>query len=487
MSEPTPEEIAAAKPVSSVRGDLQQKASHAPDIHRLLPASSDAEQGVLCSFLLAPKEVGGLCVEKHITKDAFHIPAHAMIYGELLEMWDKNQPIDFITLTQRLSDRNLLDQVGGAAFITSLFCFLPTASNASWYIETMDEKHTLREIIRICTEYAARSYEEQHEVQTLLDELEAKVLKIRSYDTAKVASMKDLMMEVIGDFDKMQERKGAIGGMSTGFADLDRATDGLHDSEVVILAARPSHGKSALMGNIAEHVAITLKLPVALFSLEMSSKQLGSRMLCSQARINAFKWRDGFISERDFPAITSAAGRISAAPIHIDDTCDVSIQELRAKLRRLHHEKGIKVAFIDYLQLLRSSTKRGQENRQIEISEISRGLKVTAKELGIPLVVLCQIGRGVEKDNRRPRLSDLRESGSIEQDADGVWFLTREELYAENDDDRKQVEGKAMLTIAKQRSGPLADVPLTFLKEFTRFEQRAREHEEEETQTSMDI
>lgn len=478
-----------AKPAKKAgnRGDndLHSKVSYLPDIHRLLPQSPDAEQGVLSSFLLSPRDVGGLCAEKLIKPEHFHIPAHATIYGVLMEMWDGNKPIDFITLTQVLNDRSLLDQVGGAAFVTGLFTFLPTAANAAYYVEILQEKFTLREIIRVCTEYAARSYDEQDDVPTLLNDVEQKVFAI-AQDRFKdrVASMKQMVVQAIGSIQELYDRRGSITGLPTGFADLDKMTDGLHGSEMIIIAARPSMGKTALAMNIAEHVAVDLKKPVAVFSLEMSSQQLVQRLLCSRARVNLGRVRDGFLAERDFPALQAAASKLAEAKIFIDDTSGLSILELRAKARRLKSQHDIAAIFIDYLQLLRSTSRRAQDNRQLEIAEISSGLKAIAKELNIPVVVLAQLNRNPEQrsgDSKgRPRLSDLRESGSIEQDADLVGLLVREEYYADSDEEKKDVEGKATLIIAKQRNGPVGDVPLTFLKEFTRFETRARGADEEQ-------
>jgi replicative DNA helicase len=423
--------------------------------------------------------VGGLCAEKLIKPEHFHLPAHGVIYGVLLELWDANKPIDFITLTQLMRDRSLLDQVGGAAFLTGLFTFLPTAANAAYYIEILEEKYTLREIIRVCTEYAARSYDEQDDVPNLLNDVEQKVFAI-AQDRFKdrVASMKQMVVAAIGSIQELYDRRGSISGLPTGFADFDKMTDGLHGAEMVVIAARPSMGKTAFAMNIAEHIAVDLKRAVAVFSLEMNAQQLVQRLLCSRARVNMGRIRDGFLSERDFPALQAAASKLAEAKIFIDDTSGLSILELRAKARRMKSQHDIAAIFIDYLQLLRSTSRRAQDNRQLEIAEISSGLKAIAKELNIPVVVLAQLNRNPEQrsgeSKGRPRLSDLRESGSIEQDADLVGLLVREEYYAESDDEKKESEGKATLIIAKQRNGPVGDVPLTFLKEFTRFETRAQ-------------
>ena len=474
----------AGKSGKGETSDLRQPAHYRPDVHRLLPQSPDAEKGVLCSFLLMPREIGGLCAEKQITPEHFHIPAHGELYKVLLELWDAGKPIDFIILTELLRDRQRLDQVGGAAYVTELFTFLPTSANVGYYLEIVQEKHTLREIIKVCTEYAARSYDEQDNVPNLLDNVEGKIFAIaQDRFKDKTASMKEQVMQAIHDIEALYERRGQISGLETGLAEFDRMTDGLHGSEMIVIAARPSMGKTALAMNMAEHVALELKKPVAVFSLEMSTSQLVQRMLCSRARVNLGNIRNGFLSERDFPALTAAASKLAESKFFIDDTPGLSILELRAKARRLKSQHDIAAIFIDYLQLLRSTSKRAQDNRQLEIAEISSGLKSLAKELNVPIVVLAQLNRNPEgrtgEAKGRPRLSDLRESGSIEQDADLVGLLVREEYYADTDEDKKAAEGKATLIIAKQRNGPVGDVPLTFLKEFTRFENRARDVEEE--------
>ena len=284
-------------------------------------------------------------------------------------------------------------------------------------------------------------------------------------------------MEAITAIQELVDRRGAVSGLSTGIKTLDDMTNGLHGAEMIVIAARPSMGKTALAMNIAEFIAVEGKKPVAVFSLEMSTQQLVQRLLCSRARVSLSRLRDGFLTERDFPAITGAGAKLADSKFFIDDTPGLSILELRAKARRLKSQHDIQAIFIDYLQLLRSTSRRAQDNRQLEIAEISSGIKALAKELNVPIVVLAQLNRNPEsrsgESKGRPRLSDLRESGSIEQDADLVGLLVREEYYAESDQEREESAGKATLIIAKQRNGPVGDVPLTFLKEFTRFETRA--------------
>src|ERR1700716_2978907 len=459
----------------------QSLTSSSQDIHRTLPHSIEAEQGVLGSMLISPREIIAECVEK-INENYFYVPAHQTIYLVLVELWNGGQGIDLITFTQVLRDRNLLETVGGASAVTSLFTFVPTAANVAYYLEIVRDKYILRQIIAAATESVRRAYEEQDEVGNLLDEVEQRIFAVgEDRFKGQMLSMKDQVMEAIESIEKLYERKGGITGISTGFVEFDRMTSGLHPAEMIVIAARPSMGKTALAMNIAEHVAIQERLPVGVFSLEMSSQQLVQRLLCSRALVNLQKVRDGFLAERDFPSLTAAASKLAEAQIFIDDSASLSILELRAKARRLKAQKDIKLLVVDYLQLLRSTTRRAQDNRQLEISEISAGLKGIAKELKIPVIVLAQLNRQPEaRTGGKPRLSDLRESGSIEQDADLVGLLVRPELYEEDEEARAEKAGEAVVIVAKQRNGPVGEIPLTFLKEFTRFEDRARNVSERE-------
>jgi replicative DNA helicase len=426
-------------------------------------------------MLISPREIIAEAVEK-INEEYFYVPAHQTIYTVLVDLWNAGQGIDLITFTQVLRDRNLLDSVGGAPFVTSLFTFVPTAANVTYYLEIVREKYILRQIIAAATESVRRAYEEQDEVNALLDEVEQKIFAVgEDRFKGQTPTMKEQVMGALESIEQLWERKGGITGISTGFIELDRMTNGLHNAEMIVIAARPSMGKTALAMNIAEHVAVTSKLPVAVFSLEMSSQQLVQRLLCSRARVNLQKVREGFLAERDFPSLTAAASKLAEAEIYIDDSAGLSILEVRAKARRLKAQKNIRLIVVDYLQLLKSTTRRAQDNRQLEISEISAGLKGLAKDLDLPVIVLAQLNRQPEaRSGGKPRLSDLRESGSIEQDADLVGLLVRPELYEEDEDARAEKAGEAELIIAKQRNGPVGEIPLTFLKEFTRFEDRAR-------------
>lgn len=448
------------------------------DIHRTLPHSLEAEMGMLGSALISPADIIGDYVEAGVTGEWFYQPAHATIYAILLERWQANAPADVLLLTQILRDRKQLDEVGGAAFVTHLYTFTPTAANARYYREIVREKFMLRRYILDATARVARAYDGNEDVPAFIDEAEAAVLAIRSGAEPETTEtyMKDQVMGAIETIEKLYERRGAINGVATGFTDFDRMTDGLHPAEMTVIAARPSMGKTALAMNIAEHVAIHGEKAVGVFSLEMSTEQLVQRLLCSRARVNLGKVRDGFLSERDFPNLTVAASKLAESSIHIDDTPALSINALRAKARRWHRKYGIGLVVIDYLQLMRSTTRRASENRQLEISEISSGIKALAKELKIPIIVLAQLNRNPEgRKGGRPKLSDLRESGSIEQDADTVGLLVREEYYAQSEEEKEEVRGEAVLDIAKQRNGPVGEVKLTFLKEFTRFVDRIAE------------
>jgi replicative DNA helicase len=472
----------AALSGEQVTGRLPTSSSQ--DIHRTPPHSAEAEQGVLGSMLISPRDAIAESVAK-INDEYFYVPAHQTIYNALVELWNANQAIDLITFTQFLRDRNLLETIGGAAFVTSLFTFVPTAANLNYYLEIIRDKYILRQIIAAATESVRRSYEEQDEVNNLLDEVEQKIFAIgEDRFKGQMLSMKDQVMEAIEAIEKLYEHKGGITGLSTGFVEFDRITSGLHSAEMIVIAARPSMGKTAFAMNIAEHVAIDEKLPVGIFSLEMSGQQLVQRLLCSRARVNLKKVRDGFLGEREFASLTSAASKLAESKMFIDDTSALTILELRAKSRRMKAQHDIRLIVVDYLQLLRSTSRRGQDNRQIEISEISAGLKGLAKELNIPIIVVAQLNRNPENrtgDSKgRPRLSDLRESGSIEQDADLVGLLVREAYYADTEEEKEEAAGNADLIIAKQRNGPIGDIPLTFLSDFTRFETRARNVSEPE-------
>src|ERR1700732_3701887 len=344
----------------------------AQDIHRAPPHSVEAEQGVLGSMLISPRDAIAECVEK-INEEYFYVPAHQTIYSVLVELWNAGQAIDLITFTQVLRDRNLLETIGGAAFVTSLFTFVPTAANVGYYLDIVRDKYILHRIIVAATESVRRAYEEQDEVNNLLDEVEQRIFAVgEDRFKGQMLSMKDQVMEAIESIEKLYERKGGITGISTGFAEFDRMTSGMHSSEMIVIAARPSMGKTALALNIAEHVAINEKRPVGVFSLEMSSQQLVQRLLCSRARVNLQRVRDGFLGERDFPSLTAAASKLAEAKIFIDDSASLTILELRAKARRLKAQQDVQLIVVDYLQLLRSISRRAPDNRLLDIYGVGK-------------------------------------------------------------------------------------------------------------------
>ena len=455
------------------------------NIDRLPPHALDMEQGVLGCQLLSPNECVGEVIEKlkGTGVEVHYDLRHQTIQTELFEMYDNRIPIDVITLQQRLKDKGLLEQIGGIAYLSQLQDSVPSAANLTYYLEIVQEKFLLRRMIATCTQVVGRVYDYEGDVETLLDEVEKEILRINeSRAQSSTASVKELVGKAILTVENYFGRQGTLNGIGTGFPDLDRMTDGLHGSEMIVIAARPSMGKTSLAMNIVEHVVLEQNLSAGVFSLEMSAESLVLRMLCSIARVNLRSIREGFMSEADFPKLTSAAGRLAKAKLLIDDSAGLSILDLRARARRMHQQHGVKLFVVDYLQLLHSTSRRSQDNRQQEIADISSGIKALAKELKVPVLVLSQLNRELEKDkSRKPRLSDLRESGAIEQDADVVGLLYKPS--AGDDEDgvpSEEADGLPVnLLIAKQRNGPTGDVNLTFLKSYTRFESAAKVSDED--------
>jgi len=474
----------AAADLKKARRRKNVSASDPIKLDRLPPHALDMEQGVLGCQLLSPNECVGEVIEKlkGIGVEAHYDLRHQTIQTELFEMFDTRIPIDVITLQQRLKDKQLLEQVGGIAYLSQLQDAVPSAANLSYYLDIVREKYLLRKMIQTCTEVVGRVYDYEGDVDALLDEVERDVLRIsESRSQSDALTTKELVGKAIGTIENFFSRKGMLTGLATGYADLDRMTDGLHGSEMIVIAARPSMGKTSLAMNIVEHVALEQKLPVAVFSLEMSAEALVLRMMCSIARVNLRSIREGFMSESDFPKLTNAAGQLANSKLFIDDSAGLSILQLRARARRLHQMHGVKLFVVDYLQLLHSTARRSQENRQQEISDISSGIKALAKELKVPVLVLSQLNRELERDkSRKPRLSDLRESGAIEQDADLVGLLYKPNAGEDEDGNTEEADGLPVnLLIAKQRNGPTGDINLTFLKSYTRFESAAKVSDED--------
>jgi len=471
--------------IGSVSADLKKSrrktsaTAGMPKIDRLPPHAIEAEKGVLGCVLLAPNDCMGECIEKlkpgHLV---FYDLRHQTLFQALTEMFDKKEAIDLITLQQWLKNKQQLEGVGGLAYLSSLPDAVPSAALLQCYLDIILEKYLLRKVMQTCTDIVGRVFDYEGEVDALLDEVERDILLI-SEERVSGASLtiKELVNRAITKIEEYHQNQGMLTGLSTGFVDFDKMTTGLHEGEMIVVAARPSMGKTSLAMNIAEHVALEMKVPVGVFSLEMTAEQLVLRMLCSRSRVNLRNVRDGFLAERDFPKLTGAAGKLAGAPLFIDDSSALSILQLRARARRMWQQFDIKLFVIDYMQLIHSNSRRA-ENRQQEIAEISGGLKALAKELKVPVLVLSQLNRELEKrgPGERPRLSDLRESGAIEQDADLVGLLYRETKNKDGEEEA-DVEQDAIavkLFIAKQRNGPTGDVDLTFLKSYTRFESAAK-------------
>lgn len=438
----------------------------APDLGRgkTLPHNIEAEAAVLGSML-----IDDLAIPQAIEKlkaDSFYHPPHRQIFQALITLFENNRAVDLVTLTETLTQDQTLDAVGGASYLSELSAAVPTSANISYYIKIVHEKYILRSLIHSATQIAQEGYEASLGADALLDRAEKAIFEIAGHRFGgDMMAFKEIVKNCIETIDRLYQRKENITGIPTGFHEFDIQTAGLQPSDLIIVAARPSMGKSAFVTNITEHVGITEKVPTAIFSLEMSKEQLTQRMLCSQARVNAHKVRTGFLAQADWPKLTDAAAKLSKAPIFIDDTPSISVLELRAKARRLKAQHNIQLIIIDYLQLMRSDDNL--ENRQQEISTISRSLKALARELHCPVIAVSQLSRAVEsRTDHRPQLSDLRESGAIEQDADMVILLMREEYYKPTEENR----GVAEVIIGKQRNGPVGTIKLAFVKEFTRFQ-----------------
>jgi replicative DNA helicase len=440
------------------------------DPHRLPPQNLEAEQCVLGSILL---QQGALVkILELLAPEDFYREAHKNIFTAMVDLFEKNEPQDIITVTNVLKNKNKLDDVGGPAYLANLTDIVPVAANIIYYAQIIRSKAILRRLIQTSTEIAARCYEEQGDIDSLVDDAEQTIFEIsRTKSNQDFQALSKIIPETFKRVEKLAEKKELITGVPTGYDDLDRMTCGMQSSDIIILAGRPSMGKTALAMNIVQNAAIFHKIPVAVFSLEMSKEQLGMRMLCSISRVDSQDLRTGFIKDPDWPKLARATGILSEAPIFIDDSPAISVLEMRAKSRRLKAEHNIGLIVVDYLQLMRG--RSSAERREQEISEISRSLKAMAKELDVPVIALSQLNRSLEsRPNKRPQLSDLRESGAIEQDADVICFLYRDEIYNKSEDNPKR--GIAEVIIGKQRNGPTGTIELTFIDKFTTFENYSR-------------
>jgi len=434
---------------------------------RIPPQNVEAEKSVLGSMLIDEDAIGSAI--EILDEIWFYDDANRRIYKAVVDLYQSRKNVDLVTLSNQLKSDGILDQVGGATYLSGIIDLVPTSANVEHYAQIVKEKGVLRRLIKNATNIISSSYESKGNVEEAVDNAERLIFEVADLkQNQKSSHIKDLVKEGIENLDRLYQRKEHITGIATGFTKFDNMTSGLQNSDLIIVAGRPSMGKSALAVSIAERVGIEQKKGVGIFSLEMSKEQLVQRMLCSQARVDAHKVRSGFLSPSDWPKLTAAAGKLSEANIFIDDTPAISALELRAKARRLKANSNIDLIILDYLQLMRGSAKA--DSRQQEISEISRSIKALARELKIPIIALSQLSRAVEsRQDHRPQLSDLRESGAIEQDADIVILLMREEYYAPTEENM----GIADVIIAKQRNGPVGTIKLAFVKEYMRFENLA--------------
>ncbi|SDC69755.1 replicative DNA helicase [Shouchella lonarensis] len=441
---------------------------------RIPPQNIEAEQAVLGACFLAGQAV--TTASERLLPEDFYRVSHQRIYEVMLDLAERGEPVDLVTVTSTLQDRGWLDEIGGVTYLTDLANAVPTAANVEYYSKILEEKSLLRRLIRAATNIAKNGYASEEEVDAILDEAEKAILDVsHRKNSGSFVSIKDVLVETYDRIEMLQKTRGDITGLATGFSELDTMTAGFQRSDLIIVAARPSVGKTAFALNIAQNVATKSDVNIAIFSLEMGASQLVTRMLCAEGNIDAQRMRTGALEEEDWQKLTMAMGALSRAGIYIDDSPGVKVSDIRAKCRRLQQEKGLGLILIDYLQLIQGHGRSG-ENRQQEVSEISRTLKAIARELDVPVIALSQLSRGVEsRQDKRPMMSDIRESGSIEQDADIVAFLYRDDYYDKETENQNIIE----IIIAKQRNGPVGTVELAFIKEYNKFVNLERRHEEQ--------
>ncbi len=446
--------------------DIQLKINKDPALYNIPPQSLEAEESLLSAILIDNNTL--LDILDILEPGDFYRTAHQKIFSAVVSLFSKNEPVDLVTLTNSLRENGELETIGGATYLASLVEQVPLAVNAQHYAKIIHDKACLRRLIEKANAISRQCFENPSNVDEVIDFAESSIFEI-SENKIKPAfyPIGKIIEDNIDTLEERQGNKSLITGVATGFTDLDALTSGLQKSDLIILAGRPSMGKTAFALNIARNVAADTNVPVAVFSLEMAKEQLSMRMLCSEARIDSARLRSGFFSKKDWLRLTNAAGLLSEAPIFIDDSPDISAMEIRAKARRLKMDKDIGLIIIDYLQLMK--TRSSAERRDLEISEISRSLKILAKELDLPVIALSQLNRKLEeRSDKRPMLSDLRESGALEQDADVVAFIYRDEVY--NREEGNPNRGTAEILLKKQRNGPTGDVKLAFLDAYTRFE-----------------
>ncbi len=451
---------------------MNRSAHAVADLEGLIPPQAlDAERSVLGAMCLSQEAIAR-AVER-LDERSFYRESHRRIWSGIIALFERGEAVDIITLREELTRRGELESVGGTAYLTELFEYMPAAANVDYHARIVAEKAILRRLIEAATTITEESYRGAEAAEMVLDRAQEQIFEISAARTRRgFIPMRQVVMDTFEIIQELYDKKSHVTGLESGFIDLDAKTAGFQKTDLIIVAGRPSMGKTSFCLNIAEHCAIKNRVPVAIFSLEMAKEQVAQRMLCSQSRVDGHRLRTGYLRDAEWTGLTRAASELSEAPIYIDDTPGVSVLELRAKARRLAMEvKGLGLIVVDYLQLMRGGDDA--ENRQQEISRISQALKSLAKELEVPVVALSQLSRAVEQrgGDRRPVLSDLRESGAIEQDADVVLFIYRPELY---DPENDEARGIAEVIIGKQRNGPVGSVRLAFLAPFARFENLAQ-------------
>ncbi|MCB0318396.1 MAG: replicative DNA helicase [Bdellovibrionales bacterium] len=440
---------------------------------RIPPQAIEAEKSVLGGVLLDNDAIN--VAAEFLQAEDFYNGAHRNIFDAMLALYNRREPIDVITLSEQLKAMGSLEAVGGVDSISSLASLVPSAANVPYYVKVIKDKSLRRKLIHEASSLINEAFADTDDLDTFLDSAEQRILSVSDNRTGgNFAKVGDIVQDTIKVVEQLYDQKEIVTGVPSGFKELDKKTAGFQPSDLIIVAARPSMGKTSLAMSMTQNAAIGYSRPAAIFSLEMSKEQLVLRMLCSEARVGNSKVRTGHLGERDFPSLVDAASKIADAPVYIDDTPALTITELRAKARRLHNEVGLGMIVVDYLQLLRSPMYA--KSREQEISDISRSLKALAKELNIPVIALSQLNRSVEqREDKRPKMSDLRESGAIEQDADVIMFIYRDEVYNELSEDK----GTAEIIIGKQRNGPTGTTKLAFLADYTRFENLEQQHPDE--------
>jgi replicative DNA helicase len=446
--------------------DRQSQGIKDPSLYHVPPQNLEAEESILSAILIDNSTL--LDIIEFLAPEDFYKTAHQKIFSAVTDLFRRNEPVDLVTLANILKENGHLEEIGGAAFLARLVDTVPLAINAGHYAKIVHEKASLRRLIERSNEIARRCFEDRGDVDGIIDFAESAIFQVsESKHRQSFYAISKIIEKNIDSLEERQGNRALITGVPSGFADLDHLTSGFQNSDLIILAARPSMGKTALALNIARHAAVEGNAPVAVFSLEMSKEQLSMRMLCAEAQVDSSRLRSGFFSQEDWVKLTDGAGTLSEAPIFIDDSPNISAMEIRAKSRRLKMDKGLGLVIIDYLQLMRGPVTA--ERRDLEISEISRSLKALAKELEIPVLALSQLNRKLEeRSDKRPQLADLRESGALEQDADVVAFIYRDEVY--NKDENNPNRGTAEILLKKQRNGPTGEVKLAFRSAYTRFD-----------------